>query len=505
MPDTMQEVVSLAKRRGFVYRGSDIYGGLANTWDYGPLGAEMLRNIQNLWWGHFVHGRDDMLGLDTNIFMNPKVWEASGHTESFTDSLVDCKVCKTRKRADHLIEEYFENKGEEIKVEGLSLEELGNIIEENKIQCPNCKAFDWTLPRRFNLLFETSIGILSGEKNLVYLRGEIAQGMFVNFKNVLDSFGGRRLPFGLAQSGKAFRNEITMGNFIFRTLQFNLSELEYFFDPEKEDWQQLFEYWKEQMWEWTTKIMGVDKDKLRWRAHTDDERSHYSKRTEDIEYKFPFGWKEMYGLAYRTDFDLKNHMEKSGVDLQYMDPQTGRRFIPHVIEPTFGIDRTLLTVLLDSYVKEENRTVLQLPLNLAPYKIAVFPLLKNREQLVGKAREILRELRKNWNVIWDERGNIGKRYYSQDEIGTPFCITVDYDTLEKDDVTVRSRDTMKQERVSLAGWMSILRKNLSDIVLKQNDSFWESHLPSKQWFYEKVSTRCNFVSLPAYWWRSIPF
>ncbi|MGI5828500.1 MAG: glycine--tRNA ligase [Patescibacteria group bacterium] len=449
MPDLMQDVVSLAKRRGFVYQGSEIYGGLANTWDYGPLGVELLRNIQNLWWQYFVHRRDDMLGLDTNIFMSPRVWEASGHTRSFTDSLVDCKICKNRKRADHLIEEYFQNKGEEIKVEGLTLEELDELIKKHKIPCPKCGGFNWTKPRRFNLLFETAIGIVTGEKNEVYLRGEIAQGMFVNFKNVLDSFGGRRLPFGLAQSGKAFRNEVTMGNFIFRTLQFNLSELEYFFDPSKQEWEQLFEYWQEQMWNWTTKVLGIKEENLRWRAHTDAERSHYSKRTEDIEYQYPFGWKEMYGLAYRTDYDLRNHMEKSGVDLRYTDVETGNKFIPHVIEPTFGMDRTLLTVLLDSYVAEEKRTFLKIPVNLAPYKIAVFPLLKNREELVAKAREVFDFLKESWNVTWDDRGNIGKRYYSQDEIGTPFCITVDYDTLDKDDVTVRNRDTMDQERVGI--------------------------------------------------------
>jgi glycyl-tRNA synthetase len=460
MSVTMQDIQSIAKRRGFVYQGSEIYGGLANTYDYGPLGAELLRNIQNAWWEFFVHQRPDILGLDTNIFMSPLVWEASGHTQSFTDSLVDCKNCKTRTRADHLIENYFSKQNKEIKVEGLSLEELENLIKENKIPCPTCGKFDWTTPRKFNLLFESSIGIISGEKNKVYLRGEIAQGMFVNFKNILDSFGGMRLPFGLAQSGKAFRNEITMGNFIFRTLQFNLSEFEYFFDPQTQKWEELFEYWKQQMWTWTTKNMKLSKEKLRWRPHTDAERAHYSLKTEDIEYEFPFGFKEMYGLAYRTDFDLKNHMEKSGVDLRYTDPVTNKRFIPHVIEPTFGIDRTLLAVLCNFYKKEEDRIVLSLPNNLAPYKVAVFPLVKNKPELVAKAQEIFRDLNSQWNTAWDQRGNIGKRYYVQDEIGTPFCVTVDYDTLEKGTVTVRDRDSKKQETINVSNLKEYLQNNL---------------------------------------------
>jgi len=449
MADLMQDIVSLSKRRGFVYQGSEIYGGLANTWDYGPLGVELLRNIKNLWWEHFVHRRQDILGLDTNIFMHPRVWEASGHTRSFTDALVDCRACQNRTRADHLIEEFFAKQGKEVKVEGWTLDELARTIAENRIPCPVCGQFDWTNPREFNLLFETSIGIVSGEKSLVYLRGEIAQGMFVNFRNVLASFGGRRLPFGLAQSGKAFRNEVTLGNFIFRTLQFNLAELEYFFDPEKQDWSALFATWQAEMWQWTTEIMKVRPERLRWRPHTDEERAHYSKRTEDIEYAFPFGWKEMYGLAYRTDFDLRNHMEQSGVDLRYTDPETGRKFIPHVIEPTFGMDRTLLVVMLEAYTKEETRTILRLPVKLAPYKIAVFPLLKNKEQLVNKARTIYEALQEKWTVAWDERGNIGKRYYAQDEIGTPFCVTVDFDTIQDDTVTVRDRDTMRQERVAV--------------------------------------------------------
>ena len=459
-PELFNTIVSLAKRRGFVYPGSEIYGGLANTYDYGPLGTELLRNIKNLWWEHFVTKRADIYGLDTNILMNPEVWEASGHTANFTDATVDCKSCRQRKRADHLVEEFFESKGKEIKVEGKTLDELKQIISENNIPCPNCGKYNWTEPRQFNLLFETSIGIVTGDKSTAYLRGEIAQGMFVNFKNVLDSLSPK-MPFGLAQSGAAFRNEVTPGKFIFRTLQFNLSEFEYFFNPASTDWKKLYEYWQHEMWTWTTDILELDDKRLRWRAHTDEERSHYSNRTEDIEYQFPFGFKEMYGLAYRTDFDLKNHMQKSGVDLRYFDQKTNEKYIPHVIEPTFGMDRTLLAILCNSYHEEDaddnKRVVLKLPKRLAPYRAAVFPLLKNKDELVRKARSVFTTLQQTQPVTWDERGNIGKRYFSQDEIGTPYCITIDFQTLEDDTVTVRDRDTMKQERVNIA----MLEKSIS--------------------------------------------
>jgi len=462
--DLMDKVIALSKRRGFVFQGSEIYGGLANTYDYGPLGVELLRNIKDLWWKTFVHSKENIYGLDSNILMNPKVWEASGHTASFSDVSLDCKNCNLRTRADYLIEDYFVDKGKEIKVEGLSLEEIEKIINREKIKCPSCKKFEWSKPRKFNLLFETHVGIVSGEKSLAYLRGEIAQGMFVNFKNVLDSISPK-LPFGLAQSGPAFRNEITLGKFIFRTLQFNLSEFEYFFDPEKEDWEKMFENWRKEMWIWATKILGLNEDNLRWRKHTDEERSHYSLRTEDVEYKFPFGFKELYGLAYRTDFDLKNHMEKSGVDLRYTDPENGNKFIPHVIEPTFGMDRSLMAVLVDSYVEEnkngKERVVLKLKPKLAPYKIAIFPLLANKENLVKKAREVFNELSNEFNCIWDNRGNIGKRYFSQDEIGTPWCVTVDFDSLEDNTVTVRDRDTTKQERVSVDKLLDYFQNKLS--------------------------------------------
>lgn len=490
MSDEFNKIVSLAKRRGFVYPGSEIYGGLANTYDYGPMGVELLRNIKNLWWDHFVTRRHDMFGLDTNILMNPKVWEASGHTKSFADATVDCRNCNYRIRADHLIEDFakehkpnqmnfannirdlsqekIKNFVKTLKVEGYSESELDTIIEQLQIPCPNCTGnndgYKWSNTRKFNLLFETQIGIITGEKSIAYLRGEIAQGMFVNFKNVLDS-QHPKLPFGLAQSGAAFRNEVTPGKFTFRTLQFNLSEFEYFFNPNDQKWEELYEYWQKEIWSFATEKLGLNKDNLRWRPHTKDELSHYSKRTEDVEYKFPFGFSEMFALAYRTDFDLRNHMEKSGVDLRYQDPKTNERIIPHVMEPTFGMDRALLAVLFDNYKEEEvngkTRTVLKLPKHIAPFKAAVFPLLANKPDLVAKAQDIFRQLttdnERPTAVAWDERGNIGKRYFAQDEIGTPFCITIDFQSLEDDTVTVRDRDTMKQERIpssELAGYIA---------------------------------------------------
>ncbi len=467
----MEKIVALSKRRGFIYPGSEIYGGLANTYDYGPMGVELLRNIKNAWWEHFVHDRDDMFGLESSILMSPKVWEASGHTASFTDVLIDCKNCQSRMRADHLIEDFALGNGEEmnatsneVKVEGLSTEDLDKFIQERKIPCPKCKEFNWTKTRKFNLLFETKIGIVEDSQSLVYLRGEIAQGMFVNFKNVLDT-QSPKLPFGLAQSGAAFRNEITLGKLIYRMLQFNLAEFEYFFDPETQDWNELFEYWKKEMWNWSTNVLGINEADLRWRPHTDEERSHYSTRTEDIEYKFPWGFKEVYGLAYRTDFDLKNHTEKSGIDLSYRDPYTNKKFIPHVIEPTFGMDRSVLVVLMNAYTEEEKegkvRTFLKINPRIAPYKAAVFPLLHNKPELIDKAQEVYKMIKKEMAVSWDARGNIGKRYASQDEIGTPFCITVDFDTLTDGAVTVRDRDTATQERIKIDDLLRFLKEKVA--------------------------------------------
>ena len=439
--DLFKQVTALAKRRGFIFPGSEIYGGLANTYDYGPLGVELLRNLRNLWWEFFVTRRENIYGLETSVLMNPKVWQASGHTASFTDALIECKQCHQRTRADHLIE----NKLKDQKVEGKQLEELEAIVQKEKISCPNCGQFDWTPIKKFNLLFETKVGIVPESKSQVYLRGETAQGMFVDFKQILDTLAPR-LPFGLAQSGKCFRNEITQGQQVFRTLEFDLAEFEFY--VKESEWEKWFEYWQKEM-EAFAKLLGVDKKKLRWRAHTKEELSHYSKRTEDLEYEFPFGFKEWFGCAYRTDFDLKNHMEKSGVDLRYTDPDTHKKFIPHVIEPTFGLSRTLLVLLIDAYHEDKDRVVLSLVPKLAPYKVAVFPLLGNKPELTKIARQVFADLAKTMAVKWDDNGNIGKRYRRQDEAGTPWCVTVDFDTLKDKAVTVRNRDSMKQERINI--------------------------------------------------------
>lgn len=442
----LEKITALAKRRGFVYPSSDIYGGMANTWDFGYYGTLLKNNLRDLWWKHFVLKRDDMVGIDASIFLNPKVWEASGHVANFTDALVDCKNCHFRTRADHLIEE----SEPDIKVEGLPVNELTKIIKEKNIKCPKCGKSQFTEARKFNLLFETEIGIIEENKAKAYLRGEIAQGIFLNFKNVLDTMRVK-IPFGIAQIGKAFRNEITMGQFVHRTLEFDLMEFEYFI--KEETWEKQYEYWKEEMWNFAVKILGINKENLKWREHEEFERSHYSKRTMDIEYKYPFGFKEMFGLAYRTDFDLKNHAKHSGKDLSYKDLLTEEEFIPHVIEPTFGLSRLTGIMLFDSYreedVKGQKRVYLSLSPKIAPVKAAVFPLLANKPELVGKARKIYESLKDciDGLVVFDDRGNIGKRYFAQDEIGTPYCITVDFQTLEDDTVTIRDRDTTKQERI----------------------------------------------------------
>ena len=449
---TLEKIISLAKRRGFIFPGSEIYGGLANTYDFGPLGTELKRNLINLWWNTFVSSRSDMFGLDTSVIMSPKVWDASGHTENFTNVMIDCLTCHYRTRADHLIEDAVKNIE---NVEGKPLKELDEIIKDQGIKCPKCGNKTWTKVRNFNQLFETQIGIITEGKSTAYLRGELAQGMFVDFKQVLDSIHPK-LPFGLAQSGKAFRNEITMGKFTFRTLEFDLAEFEYFVKPD--EWEKHFEYWKKEMYEFALSL-GIPAEKLRWRAHTKEELSHYSSRTEDLEYEFPWGFKEMFGLAYRTDFDLKNHIEKSGVDLRYTDPYTQEKFIPHVIEPTFGLSRLLTIILMNAYFEdiEKQRVVMKFPSVLAPYKVAVFPLVGNKEELSNKAKEIFTLLKAKMSTVLDERGNIGKRYFTQDEIGTPYCITVDYDTLEDDTVTVRERDTAQQKRVKINDLLNFLK------------------------------------------------
>lgn len=449
---TLEKITALAKRRAFVFPASDIYGGLANTWDFGHYGTLLKNNIRDLWWKTFVLDREDMVGLEASIILNSKVWEASGHTSSFADALIDCKTCKNRTRADHLIEDNIKD----IKVEGLSNEELNKIILDNKIKCPKCGSINWTDVRKFNLLFETQMGIVEGDKSTVYLRGEIAQGIFLNFKNVLNTMRVK-LPFGIAQYGKAFRNEITLGQFVHRSIEFDLMEFEYFIKPE--EWERTFEYWQLQMWNFAKEI-GIDEKNLRWREHEEFERSHYSKRTADVEYEYPFGFKEMFGIAYRTDFDLKNHSQNSGKDLTYLDSKTNEKFIPHVIEPTFGLSRLTGIVLFDSYHEEEvngnTRVYLKLHPKIAPIKVAVFALQK-QEELSNFAKNIYEDLKKDLVCEFDNSGNIGKMYRRQDEIGTPYCVTIDFDSLENNSVTVRDRDTMNQERISV----SVLKEYLS--------------------------------------------
>lgn len=421
----MDAIVSLCRRRGFIFPGSDIYGGLANSWDYGPVGVELKNNIKQLWWKTFVHGRDDIVGIDAALIMNPRVWEASGHVANFSDPLVECKECHARFREDQLQTD----------------------------MCPNCGKKNWDKPKQFNLMFKTFIGPVEESKDAVYLRPETAQAMFVDY-GIVQEVTARQLPFGIAQIGKAFRNEITPGNFIFRTREFEQMEIEYFFPEPKEDaeWQTQFNHWLEEMHKWL-ELIGIEKSKVHDIDIPDGERAHYSKRTIDLEYEFPFGQKELYGLAYRTNFDLSNHQEASGKSLQFRNLQTNERYIPHVIEPTWGVDRTVLAVLCEAYKEEgegdKKRVYLSLPPILAPYKVAVFPLVKNKPEIVGKAKEIYTLLKKNFHVTWDERGNVGKRYYSQDELGTPWCITVDYQTLEDGTVTIRDRDTTEQIRMKI--------------------------------------------------------
>lgn len=416
MENKLEKVVALCKRRGFIFPGSEIYGGLANSWDYGPLGVELKNNIKQLWWNKFVHQRDDMVGIDPALIMNPKVWEASGHVEGFTDPLVECKKCHERFRADQTGE-----------------------------KCLNCGAEDFTEARQFNLLFKTFIGPVEGSSSAAYLRGELAQAMFVDFSVILKTTRVK-LPFGIAAQGRVFRNEITPGNFIFRTREFDLMEFEYFI--KESEWEKWFEYWRKEMLNWIENI-GIDMEKVHEHEIDKNELAHYSKRTIDFEFDYPFGRKELYGLAYRTDFDLKNHMNKSGQDMSYTDSENGEKFVPHVVEPTFGLDRSVLVILLSAYEEDGDRVVLKFKPKLAPYKVAVFPLLANKPELVEKAREVYENLKKDFVVAWDDRGNIGKRYYSQDEIGTPFCVTCDHQTLEDDTVTVRDRDTTNQERIKI--------------------------------------------------------
>lgn len=456
---TLDQIASLCKRRGFVYPTSEIYGGLMSSYDYGPMGAELLRNIRNLWWKTFIQDRTDMVGLDSQILLHPQTWVASGHVSSFADPLVEDKKTHKRYRADHLIEAWMkEHPDKEIVVEDLTVDQMAEFIEVNKIQSPEGNAV--SKPQQFNLLFETKLGVVEGEKSLLYMRGETAQGIFTNFKNILDSTRVTT-PFGVGQIGKSFRNEITTGQFIFRTLELEQAEIEYFFDPEVTKWETLFKSWQDSMWQFVTKVLGVREENLRWRRHTDKERSHYSRDTYDLDYNFPFGWKELWGIAYRTDYDLQQHMKLSGADLTVMDPMTQKKFVPHVIEPAVGINRIFLMVLADAYVQEEKRIVLKLHPRVAPMKVAVFPLVANKEPITAKAREVFDLLKSKYSTAWDARGNIGKRYLAQDEIGTPFCVTIDYTTLEDNTVTIRDRDTTKQDRVNIADMQSYIDEKLN--------------------------------------------
>ncbi|MFA6354523.1 MAG: glycine--tRNA ligase [Candidatus Paceibacterota bacterium] len=459
----IEKVVSLAKRRGFVFPGSEIYGGLANSWDYGPLGVELKNNIKNLWWKKFVHERDDMVGMDASLIMNPKVWEASGHLKEFSDPLVECRNCHERFRVN-------ESWNDEVWWKlATTLETLPKISDKEELvqqslgACPSCGVKGkFTIPQQFNLMFKTFLGSAEGKSSEAYFRPETAQAIFVNFKNILMT-SRKKIPFGIAQIGKAFRNEITPGNFIFRTREFEQMEIEYFI--KEKDWEKYFEYWLGEMRSWI-KELGINLTKVHEKEHETAELSHYSKRTVDFDYDFPFGQKELYGLAYRTDFDLKNHEKASGENLKYKDPDPEAagesEFWPHVIEPSLGVDRSVLAVLLDAYSEEdEKHVILKLKPNLAPFKAAVFPLLANKPELVKLARQIYKDLKKDFMVDFDDRGNIGKRYFSQDEIGTPFCVTVDFDSLETNDVTVRDRDSGKQERIKIADLKRFLAEKLA--------------------------------------------
>jgi glycyl-tRNA synthetase len=458
---TLDDIASLCKRRGFVYPTSDIYGGLMSSYDYGPMGAELLRNIRNAWWQSFIHERPDMVGLDSQILLHPQTWVASGHVSSFNDPLVEDAVTHKRYRADHVIEAWAKEHEGVLTgpVEDMTIEQMGEFIAAHKIKSPEDNAL--TPPKKFNLLFETKLGVVEGEKALLYLRGETAQGIFTNFKNIMDS-SRVKLPFGVGQIGKSFRNEITTGQFIFRTLELEQAEIEYFFDPEATDWKVLMDAWKEAMWSFATDTLGINPSHLRWRRHTDKERSHYSKDTYDLDYEFPFGWKELWGIAYRTDFDLSAHAKLSGASLSVTDQMTGRTFVPHVIEPAVGINRLFLMVLADAYVKEEKRIVLKLKPSLAPTTVAVFPLVGNKPPITEKAQSVYTMLKKQFTTAWDDRGNIGKRYLAQDEVGTPWCVTIDYVTLEDGSVTVRDRDTTAQERVNITDLSAYIQQRLGE-------------------------------------------
>ncbi|MES3005882.1 MAG: glycine--tRNA ligase [Patescibacteria group bacterium] len=459
----MEKIISLCKRRGFIYQGSEIYGGLAGTWDYGPLGVALKKNIENLWWKRFVTDREDMYGMDAAILMNQNVWKASGHVDGFADPLVEDVKTKKRYRADHLLEDAG------VDPKGMTLIQMDVLIKEKGIKSPEGNALGDV--RQFNMMFKTHVGAAEDESSTSYLRPETAQGMFVNFKNIVDSFHPK-LPFGMAQIGKAFRNEIAPRDFVFRVRELEQMEIEYFVKPDA--WKDIFDAFQKEQVSFLVDDLGLSKEKIHQVDIADADRAHYSKHSVDTEFDFPMGQKELLGLAYRTDFDLKNHTEASKVDLSYFDEETKQRFVPHCIEPTFGVGRTLLAIISDAYneddlsavaedgEKGEVRTFLRFSPKVAPVLVAVFPLLKNKPALIEKARDVFTDLKKKFGrVAFDDNGNIGKRYRRQDEIGTPYCVTIDFDTLEKDGaVTLRDRDTGKQERVAIADLAEKIGQNI---------------------------------------------
>lgn len=444
---TMEKLIALCKSRGFVYPGSEIYGGLANAWDYGPLGVELKNNVKKAWMKKFVQESKYNVGLDAAILMNPKTWVASGHVGGFSDPLIDCKNCKTRHRADKLIEDWAHENNKDMVADGMTDEEMINFIKENNIVCPKCGEQNFTPIRKFNLMYKTYQGVTEDSSSEIYLRPETAQGIFVNFKNVLRTTR-RKLPMGIGQVGKSFRNEITPGNFIFRIREFEQMELEFFCKPGTDmEW---FEYWRAFCKNWLLSL-GMKEEKIRLRDHSPEELCFYSKGTTDIEFAFPFGWGELWGIADRTDYDLKQHAQYSGEDFTYLDQETGEKFVPYCVEPSLGCDRVTLAFLCNAYEEQEIaegdvRTVLHLHPALAPYKVAVLPLSK---KLSEKAEEVYAKLSKNFMCDYDEAGSIGKRYRREDEIGTPYCVTIDFDTLEDECVTIRDRDTMEQVRVKI--------------------------------------------------------
>ncbi|TGM76852.1 glycine--tRNA ligase [Leptospira levettii] len=451
---SLKPIVAVSKRRGFVFPGSEIYGGLSNTFDYGPNGIEVLTNLKRLWWEYFVHRRDDVLGLDSSILLHPRVWEASGHISNFNDPLMDCKKCKTRVRVD----KFLEDKEGESAATGKSLEELTNTIREKAYACPTCGTVgSFTDARQFNLMFKTSHGASEEGATDIYLRPETAQGIFINFKNVTQ-IARKKVPFGIAQIGKSFRNEIMARQFIFRTREFEQMEMEFFCEPgTQKEW---FKYWVDYCMDWLVNVVGLKKENLRVREHEKEELSFYSDSTSDIEYKYPFGWGELWGIASRTDYDLTQHEKFSSEDLKYHDLDQKKKYLPYVVEPALGLNRLFLAVLCDAYEeekleKDDIRTVLRFGKRVSPMKVAIFPLMK-KDGLDAKAKEIYADLRNHWYVDYDESGAIGKRYRRHDEIGTPFCITVDYDTMSDGTVTIRERDSMKQERIPVSEIKSYL-------------------------------------------------